>query len=364
MKQNNQNQIIYFFPYPEIGGVEKNFLIISNYLSILFKKTYLITGNKIEYKINKKISIIKASKFWSQINRRLVFIICTIKLFLICIKLKKSIIFSFQGNFYAIIVSILLKRKIVIRSNLSPEGWKASYFKKKIFGYLLSKADLVIVNSNDFKKQMKKRFGINPITIFNPINGKEIRKLSSYKSKIKLFGNKTINMISVGRLVAQKNQIEILRALIKLKKLIKNYRLLLVGSGPDKIFLQNFINKNKLKKNVQIIFVKNPYKFMNMSDVLILSSKFEGLPNVLLEAAYLNKYIISSNCKTGPKEIIKEYKYGELYNNGNANELYLKLKKLDKKKLTVNNKNFSLNLTAFNDKKNLEKYYNAIEKLL
>ena len=103
---------------------------------------------------------------------------------------------------------------------------------------------------------------------------------------------------------------------------------------------------------------------MNMSDVLILSSKFEGLPNVLLEAAYLNKYIISSNCKTGPKEIIKEYKYGELYNNGNANELYLKLKKLDKKKLTVNNKNFSLNLTAFNDKKNLEKYYNAIEKLL
>ena len=75
MKQNNQNQIIYFFPYPQIGGVEKNFLIISNYLSKLFKKTYLITGNKIEYKIKKKIGIIKASKFWSQITRRLVFII-------------------------------------------------------------------------------------------------------------------------------------------------------------------------------------------------------------------------------------------------------------------------------------------------
>ena len=101
-----------------------------------------------------------------------------------------------------------------------------------------------------------------------------------------------------------------------------------------------------------------------MSDVLILTSKFEGLPNVLLEAAYLNKYIISSNCKTGPKEIIKEYKYGELYNRGNSNELYLKLKKLNKKKLISNKKNFSLNLVTFDYKKNLEKYSNAIKKLL
>jgi hypothetical protein len=131
MKQNNQNQIIYFFPYPQIGGVEKNFLIISNYISTLFKKTYLITGNKIDYKVDKKIELITTSNFWSIINRRLFFIICAFKLYLICIKLKKSIIFSFQGNFYAIIVSILLKRKIIIRSNLSPDGWKASGFKKK-----------------------------------------------------------------------------------------------------------------------------------------------------------------------------------------------------------------------------------------
>jgi glycosyltransferase involved in cell wall biosynthesis len=211
---------------------------------------------------------------------------------------------------------------------------------------------------------MKKDFKINPTTIFNPINSKEIKKLSIYKSKIKLFTNKTINMINVGRLVKQKNQIEILHALVKLKESIKNYRLLLVGDGPDKLYLQNFINKNKLRKFVQIIFVKNPYKFIKMSDVFILSSKFEGLPNVLLEAACLNKYIISSNCKTGPKEIIKEYKYGKLYKTGNSKKLYIELKQLNKNKLSSNTKNFSLNLTAFDAKKNLEKYSNAIKKLL
>jgi len=101
-----------------------------------------------------------------------------------------------------------------------------------------------------------------------------------------------------------------------------------------------------------------------MSDVFILSSKYEGLPNVLQEAAYLNKYIISTNCKTGPREIIKKYKYGELYKQGNTNELSSKLKKLNKKKLNSNIKKFSENLKDFNYRKNLKKYLIAIEKLI
>ncbi len=165
-------------------------------------------------------------------------------------------------------------------------------------------------------------------------------------------------------MVIQKNQKEILLALTKLKTSNTNFRLLILGYGTEKINLQNFINKNNLKKIVKIIFVKNPYKYIKMSDVFILSSKYEGLPNVLQEAAYLNKYIISSNCKTGPREIIKKYKYGELYKLGNINELTLKLKKLNKKKLSSNIKKYSKNLKDFNYKKNLRKYLTAIEKLI
>ena len=77
-----------------------------------------------------------------------------------------------------------------------------------------------------------------------------------------------------------------------------------------------------------------------MSDVFILSSKYEGLPNVLQEAAYLNKYIISSDCKTGHREIINKYKFGELYKLCNVKRLSLKLKKLKKKKLTFNKKKY------------------------
>ena len=364
MKQNKQNQIIFFFPDPQIGGVEKNFYIISKHLTTFYKQIFLITGNDIDRKISKKIKLIKISKLWSNINRRLFFIICSIKLFFVCVKLKKAIIFSFQGNFYAIIVSILLKKKIIIRSNLSPQGWKSSPIKIKIFRFLLSKANLIIVNSDEFQREMKKSYGINATTIFNPTNIKDIKKLSNYKKKIRFFQKETINLINVGRLVQQKNQIEILQALIKLKTSIKNYRLLIIGYGPEKKYLHDFINKFNLKKYVKIIFDKNPYKYIKMSDVFILSSKFEGLPNVLLEAAYLNRYIISSNCKTGPKEIIKKYKYGELYKTSNVKDLSLKINKLNKKRLSSNFKNFSNNLKVFNHKKNLKKYSDAIKTLL
>jgi len=355
-KLNKQNQIIFFFPDINVGGVEKNFFIISKYLSYFFKYTYLITRNLNNKKISKKINIIPTKNFWFLFNRRLGFIICSIKLFYISFKLKNSIIFSFQGNFYAIIVAIILKKKIIIRSNLSPESWHGSYLKYIVFKYLLSKVDVIIVNSEDFRKQMKKVFNIKTTTIFNPVNIKEIKKFSYFRRKISFYKKNTINLINVGRLVQQKNQIEILIALKKLKKLIKNFRLLIIGYGPNKVDLENYISKNGLKKYVRIIFVKNPLKFINMSDVFILSSKHEGLPNSLLEAAYLNKYIIASNCNTGPKEILNEYRYGELYKVGNINHLYLKIAKLNKKKLINKKKNYSKNLMSFDYDINLKKY--------
>ena len=99
-----------------------------------------------------------------------------------------------------------------------------------------------------------------------------------------------------------------------------------------------------------------------MADVFILSSKYEGLPNVLLEAACLNKYIISSNCKTGPSEILRQYQYGELYDQGNIKQLSYKLNKLQKKYLK-NKKRSIHKLKLFDFNNNLKKYLRLIEKL-
>ena len=126
-----------------------------------------------------------------------------------------------------------MNRKIIIRSNLSPQGWEGSYFKTQIFKYLLSKADLIIVNSDDFNREMRKFYGIKSTTIYNPINGNKYLNYQNTK-KIKFFKEKTINLINVGRFVHQKNQIELLHAFLNLKNSIREYRLLIIGYGPEK----------------------------------------------------------------------------------------------------------------------------------
>ena len=66
------------------------------------------------------------------------------------------------------------------------------------------------------------------------------------------------------------------------------------------------INYHNLNKNIKILgYQDNPYKYLKISDLFILSSIYEGLPNVLLEAITFKKFVISSNCPTGPAEILK-----------------------------------------------------------
>jgi len=135
--------------------------------------------------------------------------------------------------------------------------------------------------------------------------------------------------------------------------------------GPKKNKILNFIKKNELTKYVKIInFQKNPYKFIMKSNLFILSSLYEGLPNVLLESMTLKKSVISSNCPTGPKEILKNGKLGILFPPQNE-------RILAKKIINFNNeqKKFSIiadyafkSLKRFDYNYNCEKYFQLICK--
>ena len=105
---------------------------------------------------------------------------------------------------------------------------------------------------------------------------------------------------------------------------------------------------------------------MNKSDLFILSSNYEGLPNVLLEAAVLKKFIISSDCPTGPKEILKNGKYGYLFKVGDHNQLKKKILLFFKNRKNLKKKSENLNksLNRFDEKNNLNFYLNLINKYI
>ena len=350
-------------PSVEGGGVEKNFFLITNYLAKKRGDIYVITAEKnLSKKLNKVNIIYPKSNFWRLGGRYRKYFICIFFLINFLRKNRSSLIFSFQANIYAIIISKLFNVKIISRSNSAPIGWSKNFLKKIIYKIGLNLASCLIVNSYEFKKDISKHFNVNSEVIYNPLNKQEILKKSKKKPKFK-YNKNTIRILNVGRLVDQKDHLTLLKSINEIKNKLK-FELLIIGRGKNKLDYNNFIKSNSLKKIVKIIYTDNPFPYMKQSELFILTSKFEGLPNVLLEALNFNNFIISSNCHTGPKEILDGNKGGLLFKTGNHLELSKKILMYSKEKLRLRKKliHAKNRLSRFEYYKNLNKYFKIVEK--
>ena len=317
------------------------------------------------YKFQKGIKLIGTkSIFWQKQNRLIKYFVCLLILFINLISRgDKPLIFAFQANIYAILVAKILNTKIITRSNTAPIGWSKNFFKIFLYKLSLRLADDIMVNSLEFKKSFKKKFNINTNCIYNPFSKEDIKLNLKKKEKIRFFKKDCLNLISVGRLHDQKDHLTLLKSINLLKKSFK-VRLIIIGRGKNKKILQNFISTNDLQDRVKLFgYLKNPYNYINYADIVILTSKFEGLPNILLEAQYLKKYIISTNCQSGPKEILLNGRAGDLIKIGDYKKLssliknYRNRKKIIKKKISIGIKNFN----RFDYSLNCKKYLKFIQ---
>ena len=101
---------------------------------------------------------------------------------------------------------------------------------------------------------------------------------------VKELTTKSLKLINISRFTNQKDHLTLLKAFQKIHKII-NLELLIVGYGENSNKIKSFIKQNKLQNKIKVLnFQKNPYKFIKKSDVFVLTSKFEGLPNILMES--------------------------------------------------------------------------------
>ena len=351
------NYPLFFCPSIEGGGVEKNLYLISNYISSKFKKVYVLTANKdMKNKFNKKIIFISPkSDKWCNSNRILKSLIC---LLLLLREKKNFLVISFQSNILAILMSKILGFKVIIRSNTAPEKYLNSNLKKYIFKFFFRLSDEIIVNSFSFQKSLKKILSINSKVIYNP--SKKISYVKRRKTK------KYLKIINVGRLTNQKNQILLLKSLKILSKKVE-WKLSIIGRGYNLLKLKNYIKNNDLKKKVKLYgYLKNPIKLIADADLFVLTSNYEGLPNVLIEAQQVGTPIISTDCPTGPREILLNGKLGKLNPINdylklakNIEDFYLYRKKYLKKSILA--KKY---LNRFDLKRNCELYKDLIKENL
>ena len=192
---------------------------------------------------------------------------------------------------------------------------------------------------------------------------RRLKKNHTKKQKKYTKKKDSLKLISVGRLTYQKDFFTLLKA-IKILKNIKKIELVIIGKGVEKKKLENYALNEKFDSNVRFIgYQKNPFKFIKQADIFILTSLFEGSPNVLVEALFLKKYIISTNCPTGPREILENGKYGSLVKIGDYKQISKILMNYKKNKSISKKINLGFNsLRKFNYEINCKKYLNLIRQ--
>ena len=128
-------------------------------------------------------------------------------------------------------------------------------------------------------------------------------------------------VLGVGRLIEQKDFVSLIKAFMKLQE-TQPSRLIILGEGNERAKLEALVQKFGLTDKVDLPgFVTNPYSNMAHADVFVLSSAWEGLPTVLIEALATGTPVVSTDCKSGPDEILENGKFGNLSPVGNIQEL-------------------------------------------
>ena len=208
--------------------------------------------------------------------------------------------------------SVELKNKSIFNSLI-----KLSY--KTIYKNL----NKVVCISHAIKEDIIEKCTYKPIknleVIYNPhdinyIQEKSKETLDTLEEE--LFKTKTI--LFIGRLSIQKSPWHLINAFNEIIKQRKDVNLVFIGDGDNDVqnYIKTLIKSYGIENNV--VFLgrkKNPYKYLKVSNVLVLSSHFEGTPNVIVESIVLGIPIVSSNCTLGISELMSLKPIGEIKNN-------------------------------------------------
>ena len=158
--------------------------------------------------------------------------------------------------------------------------------------------------------------------IYNPIVTPELREKAQAPLEHPWFRpSEPPVILEVGRLSAQKDFPALIQAFAQVRR-TRPARLLILGEGEERHALEAQVKELDLKQDVSLPgFVANPCPYMSRAGVFVLSSRWEGLPGVLIEALYCGAALVATDCPSGPREILCDGKYGQLVPVGDGNAL-------------------------------------------
>lgn len=332
------------------GGAERVVATLLPILNLKFEVHLILMNDKISYEIPEvKIHYLENST--PSENNLAKFL----KLPLLALKYKKlcenlnidlQFVLLNRPNYIALMAKKMgLKAKLIINECTTPSVIYRhkntnSFINKFLIKKLYNQADLILANSVGNKEDLIQNFNINKHKcdiLYNAIDLENI--LEKSKQEIDF---KEPFILSVGRLDHGKNHKMLIRAYSKINTKLK---LVILGEGILKNELLNLINDLNLNDKVFLLgFDNNPYKYMSKCDFFAFASSFEGFSNVLIECLACGCAVLSTDHKSGAKELFLDNQYGLLVEVDNEKAMQEGLEKMcfdEELKQNYKNKAFS-----------------------
>lgn len=301
---------MFILPDLETGGAERIVTTIANHLSRdRFEPMILLLRKEGGYLnfLKKDVEIIdidterirhSLKPILSQIYRR-----------------KPDIVFSGFGEvnaYLSVFIKLFPKIKFIAReTNVVSEH--VTRKEIKFFYHFYNNYQQIIAQSDDMMNDLVHNFNIkkHKITkINNPVDFDFINEKLLNSTKPESFQYNFKNVVAIGNLSARKGFDNLLKVFSRLKN--EKIILHILGDGRDRELLNQMKDFLGLKKVVFHGRQENPYQFLKFADLFILSSRYEGFPNVLLEAGACGTYSLANNCRGGINEIIQDRINGEI----------------------------------------------------
>jgi glycosyltransferase involved in cell wall biosynthesis len=249
---------------------------------------------------------------------------------------KPGVLVSSQThlNVVAVMARLFYIRKIrlILREHVTIESvaQNALSFPDKVLPMLASLfyrlADEIILVSKDTADHFQKATHIPEKkikVIYNPVVSRKIAEQSLVPPGHAWFSRpNTIVILAAGRLTAQKDFATLLRAFSLVRTDQPSVKLIILGEGEDRSRLERLSRELNIEEDIQLPgYVLNPFTYMANADLFVLSSKWEGFANVLVEAMACGTPVVSTDCPSGPSEILQNGKYGRLVPVNNPSAL-------------------------------------------
>ncbi|SDJ25925.1 glycosyltransferase [Natribacillus halophilus] len=319
--------VLFFIYELGAGGAARTLLNIINHLDRTRFNPILVTLNFDGAYEQDLASDVKMIKLNTQRLRKAVFPLAKV-----IRKENIDLVFSTQfpdlnviailGNFFS-----FTRAKSIVREADHFGGGFRTNAKLLITGLFYKYARQVISLSEGVKENLVRRYKVkadNIKVIHNPVDIENIQEKMNEDIEAEhknIFATEEPVIITAGRLVEQKDQQTLLRAFAKVNQQLKS-RLLILGEGPLLESLQQQAEDLNVKERVYFIgFQDNPYRYFQRADLFVLSSKHEGFSHVIAEALASGTLVVSTDCHSGPAEVLNEGEFGTLCEVGNETQM-------------------------------------------